>query len=523
MSTPSDPHGHGIEHAIDDLATRRERARQGGGADRVDAQHRAGRLTARERVERLVDAGSFVELGMLAHSDRPEAKTRSWSDGLVIGIAKVGGRAVAIEATDKTVFAGTEGHVFIRKAVALHALAVKRGLSIFNLAEGGGLRMPDGMGSDGISKALMQPEILRGLRDVPQLTAILGDSFGLPTWQAVTSDFVVQLAGTSMAVAGPRMLEVATGERISEEELGGARMHAELTGQVDVVADTEDDCIAHLKTMFAYLPANADALPPALPATDAVDRPIDELLKIVPTQRNRGYDMKRVIRVVFDRDSFYELKADFGRALVTGLARLGGRPVGVIASNPMRGGGAAGPDECDKAIDFTCLCDSYSIPLVYLHDIPGFGVSSSAEKRRMPTRIMTWAQANANVTVPRASVILRKSIGMAYGNMMGALQEADLLVAWPTAEINFTGPEVGINVVYHRHIQQAPDAAAARKELLERWEHDSSPYRAAGEYLIDDVIDPRETRKLLCAWLDAAYSNRTPKSERRLANWPMGF
>lgn len=513
----------GIGHALDDLAARRARARLGGGAERVAAEHRAGRLTARERIERLVDPGSFVELGLLAHSDRPEAREKSWSDGLVIGFAKVGGRAVAVEATDRTVFAGTEGHVFIRKAVALHALAVKRGLPVFNLAEGGGLRMPDGMGADGISKALMRPETLQGLREAPRLTAILGSSFGLPTWQAVTSDFVVQLAGTSMAVAGPRMLEVATGERVSEEELGGAKLHAETTGQVDVVADTEAQCIAHLQAVFAYLPANARAAPPATAAADPPDRPVDELTAIVPTQRNRGYDMKRVVRVVFDAGSFYELKADFGRALVTGLARLGGRPVGVIANNPLRNGGAAGPDECDKAIDFTCLCDAYSIPIVYLHDIPGFGVSSQAERRRMPTRIMTWAQANAAVTVPRASVILRKSIGMAYGNMMGALQGADLLVAWPTAEINFTGPEVGVNVVYHREIQAAADPAAARRELLGRWEHDSSPYRAAGEFLIDDVIDPRETRRILCAWLDAAYANGPVTSARRLANWPMGF
>jgi acetyl-CoA carboxylase carboxyltransferase component len=271
------------------------------------------------------------------------------------------------------------------------------------------------------------------------------------------------------------------------------------------------------------MPLNASQEPPFNASNDNPYRRIEEVVQIVPTQRNRAYDMTKLIRSIVDDRNFFELKPLFGRALITGLARLNGRVVGILANQPMRNAGAAGPEECEKATEFICLCDSYHIPMVFLHDIPGFRVGSTAERRKIPTKIMVWNQALAYSTVPKISVIVRKSIGMAYGNMCGPGLGADFVVAWPAAEINFTGPEVGINVVYGRQLTDTENPQEERKELLKMWSFDSSPYKAAAKHLIDDVIDPRDTRKFLCQSLEYACQKNGSMGRRLLANWPTGF
>lgn len=508
---------------ISDLEKRKKTALELGGEEKVKKHRESGFYTARERIEKLVDANSFMELGMLNHSERPEVQHKSPADGIVAGIAKINGRSAVVTATDKTVLAGTGAAINGRKSHMIANFAVKRGLPIFHLDEGGGLRMPDGMGSDGISSKMMPMHLLKHGRQVPLITAVLGDSYGSPAWKSVSSDFAVQLKGTCMAVSGPRMLEVATGEKVSPEELGGWELHAKDTGQIDQFYDVEDDCIDAMKKFFDYMPSHAEEEPPIKEMGDDPYRTLDEVLKIVPTKRNRAYNMKKLINVIVDEGSFFEMKPLYGEALITGLARLNGRVVGIIANQPMKYAGAAGPKECMKATEFICLCDSYHIPLVFLHDIPGFRVGSAAEKEAMPTKIMVWNQALAWSTVPKISIVIRKSIGAAYSNMAGPNMGADFVVAWPTAEINFTGPEVGINVVYGRQLMESENPEEDRKALLTNWEFDSSPYKAAGKHLIDDVIDPRDTRKFLCQALDHVCTNKGTKSERLLANWPTGF
>jgi acetyl-CoA carboxylase carboxyltransferase component len=512
-----------MDELIKELECRKEKAKLMGGEEKIAIQHSLGRYTARERIDKLVDPGTFMEFGILNHSEVPGLEEKSACDGIICGIGKVDGRPVVIEAMDKTVLAGTEGAVHIRKSKAMHEYAVKRGFPIFSLGEGGGLRMPDGMGSDGISDKLMPMHMLLHGRKVPLISSIMGDSFGGPTWCAVSSDFVVQVKGTCMAVAGPRMLEIATGEKITEEELGGWKVHAEITGQVDAFADNDDHCLKIMKEFFSYMPSNASEEPPFKATGDDPYRRVDEVVKIVPTQRNMAYDMKQLIKALVDNGIFFEIKPFFGNALIAGLARLNGRVVGIIANQPMFYGGAAGPDECDKATEFICLCDSYNIPIVFLHDIPGFRIGSYAEQRRMPTKIMVWNQALAWSTVPKISVVVRKSIGAAYSNMCGPGMGADFVVAWPTAEINFTGPEVGINVVYGRQLAKATNPSEERKKLLQLWDFDSSPYKAAAKHLIDDVIDPRDTRKFLCQTLEYACMKNGSLSQRLLANWPTGY
>ncbi|MBI3991880.1 MAG: methylmalonyl-CoA decarboxylase, partial [Candidatus Lambdaproteobacteria bacterium] len=244
---------------------------------------------------------------------------------------------------------------------------------------------------------------------------------------------------------------------------------------------------------------------------------------IVPTRMRRAYDMRKLIAALVDEGRFLELKAEFGPALLTALARCNGRVVGIVASQPLHAAGSSGPNEADKATDFICLCDSFNVPLIFLHDVPGFYIGTKAERQRMPTKIMVWRQALLWSTVPKISVIVRKSIGAAFFNMCGYGMGNDFLVAWPSADINFTGPEVGINVVYHRELAEADDPAAARQELLQRWAFESSPYKAAARNFIDDVIDPRDTRKYICRTLDVACHKHGSIGEHRLANWPTGF
>lgn len=512
-----------MDKEIRELLDRKEIAKLGGGKEKIKMQHELGFYTARERIDKLVDPGSLLELGLLAHSDQESMEHKSAGDGIVTGLAKVNGRPVVVQAADKTVFAGTEGIVYFRKTKALHEYALKRGLPLINLMEGGGLRMPDGMGSDGISQVLFPQVMLQHEREVPMITSILGDSFGGPTWLAVSSDFVTQVKGTAMAVAGPRMLEVATGEKVTNEELGGWDIHARYTGQVDQFSEDEEVSIEKIKEFLDYMPQHAGEEPKYKETNDNPYRSLEKVVDIVTTNRKRAYDMKKVIKLIVDNGDYFEMKPTFGKSLITVLARMNGRSVGIIANQPMQFAGAAGPNECEKATDFICLCDSYNIPMIFLHDIPGFRVSSDAEKLKMPTKIMMWNQALAQSTVPKISVIIRKSIGAAYGNMCGPTMGADFVVAWPTAEINFTGPEVGINVVYGRQLQNAENKKEERLELLKNWGFDSSPYKAAGKYLIDDVIDPRDTRKFINQTLEYACAKNGSISERKLANWPTGF
>ncbi|MBW2368998.1 MAG: methylmalonyl-CoA decarboxylase [Deltaproteobacteria bacterium] len=512
-----------MEKEIQDLLRRKEKAKQMGGQAMIDRQHSLGRLTARERIDRFVDPDTFMELGMLNHSEHPDFAQQSPCDGLITGLGHVSGRPAVISAADKTVLAASEGMVFLRKNSAVNEYAVKRGLPIFRLGEGGGLRIPDGMGSDGISQTGFPEHLLTSCRTVPQITSIMGDSYGLPTWDAVSSDFAVQVKGTCMAIASHRMLEVALSETITPEELGGWKIHAETTGQVDAFADDDDHCMGIMKEFFSYLPSNASQEPPFKKTLDDPYRLLDDVVDIVPTRLNRAYDMKKLIKVLVDDGIFFELKEFFGKALITGLAHLNGRVVGIFANQPMFNAGAAGPQECDKAIEFICLCDSFNIPMVFLNDIPGFYIGAFAEKNKMPTKIMTWLRALALASVPKMSVVIRKSIGAAYFNMSGPFMGADFLVAWPTAHISFTGDEVAVNVVYGRQLAEAENPATEREKLMDQLAHDSAPYKAAGKHFIDDVIDPRDTRKFLCRALEFSCANKGSMSKRTLANWPMGY
>ena len=363
----------------------------------------------------------------------------------------------------------------------------------------------------------MKRELAMRSRQTPLVATIMGECFGGPSWLAALADFVVQVKGSCMAVSGPRVLEMATGEKIDNEDLGGWRLHAEITGQVDRVAEDEADCFRIVREFLSYLPSSGHELPPLVPPQWADQEGRQEkLLSIVPDESRRGYDMNSVIKCIVDDERIFPIKPDFERSVITCLARIDGCTVGIIANQPIHTAGAMGPDGCDKCCSFICLCDSFNIPLIFLHDTPGFLVSKAAELKRMPGKIINFIEAVSLSTVPKVSIVIRKSYGMAYSNMCGTGMGADFVFAWPNAEISFMAPEVAANVVFRPKIDGSGDPQAAREQAERQMRVAGAPWKAAGLHLLEDVIDRRDTRKVISRILTLAAGNDGGHRSRRL-------
>ena len=511
-----------MRSGLEELRKRREAALQTGGKDKVGRQHQRGHLTARERIDKLLDPGTFSEAGILNQSDIPGMEERTPADGNVVGFGQIDGRTVVVCAADRTVLAGAEGRVgSFTKETRATRIAVEKGYPIITLGDASGARMPDIMGSNGLSSMTFAAEALRYPRKTPFVATIMGDCFGGPSWMVAKADFGVMVKGCCMAVSGPRVLEVAMGEKITPEELGGWKLHAEVTGQVDAFARDEEHCLQIVREFLSYMPSSCDEEPPYVPTQDPPDRKVDEVMSILPDDTNRAYDMYKIITAIVDDGRYLSIKPFYDQSLITCLAKMNGRTVGIIANQPMFFAGAGGPGACEKAAAFIVLCDSFNIPLIFLHDTPGFFVGLEAEKRKMPGRIMVWMEALALATVPKISIVVRKSYGMAYSNMASTNGGADFLVAWPTADISFMSPQAGMNVVYRPVIEAAEDPHAERERLLREWEYQSAPWSAAARHLIDDVIEPRDTREFINKSLDILHGNgRGFISKKYLQAWP---
>jgi acetyl-CoA carboxylase carboxyltransferase component len=351
------------DERMKDFHARRAKARGMGGPERLARRRAAGALNARERVERLLDAGSFLEIGTFNTSDVPGMEAETPADSKVGGFGRIDGRPVVVCSNDFTVLAATSSRVASHKEAELKRLAARRGLPIVYLAEAGGARMPDIMGSAGIASFGNSTYYGTRRRRVPMVTAVLGQAYGLPTWNACLSDFVVMLVGASMAVSGPRVLELATGEKISPEELGGVKLHTEETGLADAAGRTEDECLALVRRFLSYLPSHRRQAPPAAAVPAGSGAEMGTIADLVPEARNRAYDMTRVLRRLADGGEIFQVKERFGRSVITALARMGGHVVGFVANQPIQKGGACDADGCDKATSFLALCDSFNIPL----------------------------------------------------------------------------------------------------------------------------------------------------------------
>ncbi|MBI9076529.1 MAG: carboxyl transferase [Desulfatibacillum sp.] len=518
-----------FEKEMEKLVQKRKQALAMGGPDKVAKQHAKGRLSARERIANLLDKDSFLEVGMFNHSDMPGMEDKTPADSKIAGYGKIGGRRVIVLANDFTVLAATTSRVAGKKETELKIMSARRGHPLIYLGESGGARMPDIMGARGLASVGgggMETFLwaMSRVRQSPMVTGVMGECYGMPTWMACLADFVVQVKGSGMGVSGPRVLEIALGEKVTDEELGGWQVHSRITGMADAVAENEEDCFNIISKFLSYMPSHNNELPPMAPTPEGSGDEMDTILDLLPEKRNRTYDMHKILKCIVDKDSLFPIKADFGKTVITTLGRVKGRVVGMVANQPSFQAGAMDCDGIDKVISFLCLCDSFNIPLVFMHDIPGFLVGAKAERGRVAARVMNYMNALALVTVPKIAVIVRKTYGMAFWNMCGSGCGADFLVAWPTAEMSFVDPEIAANVVFGGKAPKTEQDKAKWDEMVQTMVDDSSPYGAAGMHSIHDIIDPTQTREYIHKALDVCLDSRTGGiGEHKLANWPTKF
>jgi acetyl-CoA carboxylase carboxyltransferase component len=461
-------------------------------------------------------------VGTFARSERAEDAAITPGDGKIAGRGMVDGRPVSVAGDDLTVKRGSSSDVGGRKLHRLFEQALEDGNPLVYFGETAGARIPDLLGSEGFTRVSSPIYQSRRGRRVPLVTMIVGQSYGGSSFLSTVSDLAIQVRGSCMAVTSPQVIEIATSEQITEEDLGGVDVHAKITGQIDLGVDDEQTGFDAVRQFLSYLPSNAWSPPPV--AEPVEPEPGPSLRELVPLERRRAYDMRRLVRRIVDGDSFFELRPMFGRSLVTGLARIGGHPVGVIANQPMQQAGALNPQACDKATRLICLCDAFGLPVVFLHDTPGFVVGTKVEHEGLLYKAMLLQQAIALARVPRLAVVVRKSYGLANLNMSGNDMEADLLCAWPTAEISFMDPDVGANVIYGRELAglSEEDRPARRQQRAEELAADIDPFGAAGLMNLDEIIEPDETRDvLLSALARVARRPFRPGSDGVLATWPM--
>ncbi|MCG8561817.1 MAG: methylmalonyl-CoA carboxyltransferase, partial [Hyphomicrobiales bacterium] len=388
-----------------------------------------------------------------------------------------------------------------------------------HVGESTGARLPDAMGSKGMGQMLgNDTSQFRRMREVPYASAALNTSFGSSAWMCCMADFAVMKKGSIMSVSSPRLVSMAIGEQVELEELGGWRLHAEQTGLIDHFVDTDEEAMQALRTFLSYMPSHNKELPPAAPVPEGAGEDQDRILNILPEKRSQVYNMKKIIDVLVDTGSFFEMKAKFGKALVVGLARLDGQVIGILANNPIVGGGALSADACRKAVDFTVLCDSFNIPIVRLMDTPGFVVGTEAERRGAPGWIMNFMNTACLTTVPSITVLVRKGYGRAYVAMGGGAHN-DSMVAWPTAEISFMDPVFATSIVYNKTPDDEgfDEAFAHIQKDLEIWD-------MARIFSAHDVIKPQETRAYLVRMLDIHRRRRSGGiGEHLMRTWPTSY
>jgi acetyl-CoA carboxylase carboxyltransferase component len=502
-----------------ELEERRARARLGGGEERIARQHAAGKLTARERIALLIDDGTFTELGI---HGRPHFSQRAMdgreapADGVITGYGRVDGRLVAVAAYDFTVMAGAMGMTGEIKVARLRELALTKRIPLVWLLDSAGARIQEAVGSlfAGTGALFREESIMSGV--IPQVAAVMGPCAAGTAYIPGLADFVPMVSGQgSMALAGPHLVRAAIGEDVTPEQLGGARVHCRQSGVGDVECADDAECIAVIKRYLSFFPASCEQPPPVLPASDPVDRREDALLDVLPESNRKPYDMYDVIRLIVDHGEWLDLKPKWARTVITCLARMGGRPVGIVASQPRQLGGILDNDSADKAARFVTLCDAFGIPLVFLVDVPGFMVGTKVEAAGIIRHGAKMLHAVASATVPKVTVVIRKAYGAGYYVMNGRAYEPDLIVAWPSAEISVMGAEGAVEIVFRKQVEDAEDPAAKRAELIAAYRGLIDVYVAAGNGMIDDVIDPRETRPTIIRALELSESKKVERPWRR--------
>jgi acetyl-CoA carboxylase carboxyltransferase component len=508
------------EDLLAELDRRRAEGARMGGPDKLARRRERGDLNAEERLAALVDEGSFIELGVLGASALSQEEGRNTPrDGKIAGFGRIHGREVGVIVNDFTTKGASTSATNSKKMGHIRSTCVARGMPFVHVGESTGARLPDAMGSRGMGSLLgNDTSQFRRMREVPFVSAALNTSFGSSAWMCCMADFAVMKKGSIMSVSSPRLVSMAIGEKVDLEELGGWRLHAETTGLIDHFVDTDAEAMAAMRRFLSYMPSHNGELPPDAPMPEGSGEGQERILDILPEKRTQVYNMKKIVEVLVDRDSFFELKPRFGKPLITGLARLGGKAVGILANNPIVGGGALSADACRKAVDFTVLCDSFNVPIVRLMDTPGFVVGTEAEKRGAPGWIMNFMNTACLTTVPSVTVLVRKAYGRAYVAMGGGAHN-DSMVAWPTAEVSFMDPVFATSIVHNR----APGDEGF-EEALAHIQQDMEVWDMARIFSAHDVIKPQETRDYLIRMFEVHRRRRSGGiGEHLMRTWPTSY
>ncbi len=514
-----------IEPKIEQLRELRAQAELGGGQARIDRQHAQGKLTARERVLRLLDPGSFRELDPFV-THRTVAfgieEQKYLGDSVVTGWGRVDGRLVYVFSQDFTVFGGSLGEVHAEKVCKIMDLAMKNGAPVIGLNDSGGARIQEGV----VSLAAYAYVFLRNVMAsgvVPQISAIMGPCAGGAVYSPAMTDFILMVKNTSfMHITGPDVIKTVTREEVTSEELGGAMVHNARSGVAHFAAEDEEDAFYQLRKLLSFLPQNNMEDPPFVPTEDPVDRTDEALDTIVPDNPNKPYNMKDVIRRVVDGGDFFEVQEHWAQNIIVGFARLGGFSVGIVAQQPMVLAGVLDIDSSTKAARFVRFCDCFNIPILTFEDVPGFLPGVAQEHGGIIRNGAKLLYAYCEATVPKVTIITRKAYGGAYDVMSSKHIRGDISYAWPSAEIAVMGPEGAVNIIFRRQIAEADDPEAERDRLVEEYrERFANPYVAAARGYIDDVIEPRETRPRLIEALQTLQNKRDTNPPKKHGNIPL--
>ncbi len=488
-------------------------------------QHAEGKLTARERIDKLLDSGSFVEEFMLAETqcaDFGMAEKRLPSDGVVTGFGKVEGRPVYVYSQDRAVLAGSVGSAHAEKIAYVIQTARKLGVPVIGLNDSAGARIQEGLSvTSAIGKIFYENSVTSGC--IPQISAIMGPCIGVGSYSPALTDFILQVQNTSqMFITGPAVIKEVLGETVTMEELGGAKIHSEVSGVTDLVAQNDDECLAMIRRLLGFLPSNFEQPPPRKDTDDDPARALDALEKIVPQDMKRAYNVLQVIKAMVDDGEFFELKAKFARNLVTGFGRLDGHPVGFVASQPMFLAGSLDVDASDKAARFIRFCDAFNIPVITLMDVPGFFPGKQQEEKGIIRHGAKMLYAYAEATVPKITIVLRKGYGGAKQALCTREMGADQLLVWPGVELAVMGGGGAVNVLYRREIEQSADPAKTRAEkLAEYHERFNGPFEALSKQFAQAAIRPRETRRRLIQSLEILRNKREARPRKKHGLMPV--
>lgn len=512
-----------IDRKLQELAERRATVRLGGGERRIQRQHMAGKMTARERIERLLDPGSFVEVDTFVQGPAPEFSKEGdeqLGEGVVTGYGTIKGNLVYLFSQDFTVYGGALGEKHAQKICKVMDMAMKVGAPFIGLNDSGGARIQEGVAAlSAYGEIFYRNTIASGV--IPQISAIMGPCAGGAVYSPAITDFVFMVANTSqMFITGPQVIKTVTGEDVSTEELGGAMTHNQTSGVANFIAQDEEECLQMIRHLLEFIPPNNVSDPPRIETREPLCE--QDIAQIIPESPNKQYDVRNVIQAVVDNSELFEVYHYFAENIVTGFARIDGRSVGIIANQPRVLAGCLDINASDKLSRFVRFCDAFNIPLITFVDVPGFLPGIGQEYGGIIRHGAKILYAYSEATVPKISIILRKAYGGAYVAMCSRSIGADVALAWPNAEIAVMGPDGAANIIFRDEINNAGNSEEMRQQKISEYrEKFANPYIACAKGMVDDVIDPRDTRARLIRSLDMLINKRESRPAKRHGNIPL--